>query len=118
MDIYEKFDKATAQFEACALLREGKPVGRVVIKYGNAATAFVQIWGAPMATGRATGYGYDKGSAAVMAAIDNLTVQPDRCDEEATAAFAAIIAAAQSWDGGTRWRNVLKAAGFTIAGVI
>ena len=44
-DIYDKFDAATRAFEAYAILRDGKPVGRIVIKFGNAATAYVQVWG-------------------------------------------------------------------------
>lgn len=117
-DIYSKFDAATREVTAQALLFNGQPVGRIVIKYGNAATAFVQIWGAPMATARATGYGYDKASAAVMDAIGKLAETPDERDAIACQAFERIKRIASDWKGGTRYASALEAAGFTIANVI
>lgn len=116
--IYEKFDKATGSFTAQALLRDGKPVGRIVVKFGAAATAFVQIWGAPMTTARATGYGYDKASAAVMAAIDRMREWPTEQDIEAWQAFEAIGIMQREWNGGTRYTTALEAAGFTVCNVI
>lgn len=118
MDVYEKFDKATARLSAYALIRDGKPIGRVVIKFGNAATAFVQIWGAPMATYRATGYGYDKASAAVWGAVDRLTDWPPLDDSGAYDAFYRLHQVAQSRNSGASWRSELEKAGFTLARVI
>lgn len=118
MDIYKKFDSATQNYTAQALLYDGKPVGRIVIKFGNAATAFVQIWGAPMATARATGHGYDKASAAVMAAISALPAAPDERDTDASAAHKALWLVADGWKGGTRYTTALESAGFTVANVI
>ena len=100
-DIYDKFDAATRDMTAQALLMDGKAVGRIVIKFGAAATAYVQIWGAPMATGRATGYGYDKASAAVMAAIRAFPSAPSERDLLASKAHRAIYLAADTWDGGS-----------------
>lgn len=118
-DTYDKFDRATRDFTACALLWQDVPVGRVVIKFGNAATAYVQIWGAPMATGRATGYGYDKASAAVMAAIARLDQAPSYpADSPECHTYNMVRNAVATWNGGTRWDDVLRAAGFTIANVI
>ena len=117
-NIYEKFDKATGNITAQILLINGKPVGRIVVKFGAAATAYVQIWGAPMAMGRATGYGYDKASAAVMAAIDGLTVQPDKSDALHFEAYQMLLQCARNWNGGTRYTNALEASGFTVANAI
>ena len=46
--IYDQFDSATRGISAVALIRDGRSVGRVVLKFGNAATAYVQLWGATM----------------------------------------------------------------------
>jgi hypothetical protein len=116
--IYTKFDRSFGNVTAQALLLDGKPVGRIVIKYGNAATAYVQVWGASMATARATGYGYDKGSAAVMEAIRKLPDAPDPADTLASEAQWRLRLVADGWDGGTRYANVIEAAGFTICNVI
>lgn len=116
--IYDKFDAATRAFEAYALLRDGKPVGRIVIKFGNAATAYVQVWGAPMATGGATVYGYDKASSAVMAAICNMAEGPSEVDVSAWDAFGALRAVEANWRGGTDYCHALEAAGFTLAVVM
>jgi len=115
-DTYKKFDAATGNFSAYALLFDGKPVGRIVVKFGAAATTYVQIWGAPMATARATGYGYDKATQAVMDAIGRL--QNDDCPVDECKAFDRIRAVAAQWEGGTRYQTALEQAGFTLATVI
>ena len=115
-DTYGKFDTATRDISAYALLLDGKPVGRIVIKFGAAATAYVQIWGAPMATARATGYGYDKATQAVMDAIGRL--QNDDCPVDEYKAFDRIRAVAAQWKGGARYQTALENAGFTLATVI
>ena len=118
MNIYSKFDAATRDFTAQALLFNGQPVGRIVIKFGNAATAFVQIWGSPMATARATGYGYDKASQAVMDAIGKLKKDDFPISQPECKAWDRIRAVAADWKGGTRYASALEGAGFTIANVI
>lgn len=119
MSIYQQFDKATANFTAAALILNGKVAGRVVIKYGAAATAYVQVWGVEMASGRATGYGYDKATAAVDAAVAKLRlVKAPEHDVEAQAALAALLSAFNTRDDGTRYTSRLEAAGFTLANVI
>lgn len=116
--IYEKFDAATRNITAQALLFDGKPVGRIVIKHGAAATAYVQVWGASMASARATGYGYDKASAAVMSAILALPDAPDKADSLASDAHRKLVVAADYWNGGTRYATALENVGFTVCNVI
>ena len=115
---YDAFDKATRHFEAYAILLNGKAVGRVVIKYGNAATAFVQVWGAEMVIGRATGYGYDKATAAVEAAATKLRkFSPyEEAGRKAIACFDRAFA--DKGAGGARWPSRLEAEGLTICNVI
>lgn len=116
--IYSKFDAAFRNVSAYALIFNGKAVGRVVVKYGNAATAYVQIWGAPMATARATGYGYDKTSQAVMGAFKRLDPSEAPTDSIDALAWMRARSTAEAWSGSTNWRNALEAAGFTVATVI
>lgn len=116
--IYERFDAATRNITAQVLLFDGKPVGRIVIKHGAAATAYVQIWGATMASARHTGYGYDKTSAAVMSAILALPDAPDKADSVASDAHRAAWLVADEWNGGTRYTNALENAGFIVCNVI
>jgi hypothetical protein len=116
MDIHDKFDRATGNISAYALLWEGKPVGRLVIKFGAAATAYVQIWGAEMVSCRATGYGYDNATAAVMGALARLaSVDAPQGNE---APFVALLDGLRAWDGGTSYPNAIEAAGFVLARVI
>ena len=115
--IYDQFDKATSNTTAVALIYAGRVAGRIVIKFGAAATAYVQIWGVEMTNGRATGGGYDKATAAVEAAVakgkglsagDNIS------------AANALWALRSAFDGadGRGWEQRLETCGFTIARVI
>jgi len=116
--IYDRFNTATRDLTAQALLLDGKPVGRIVIRDAQACSAFVQIWGASMAIGKAGGGGYDRHSAAVFDAIGKLTDRPDGRDESAFVAFNRIRKSARSWNGGTRYAYHLESAGFTVCNVI
>ena len=115
---YKRFDAATGNFSAYAILLCGKPVGRIIIKFGAAATAYVQIWGSSMSTARATGYGYDKATQAVMSAILAMPDAPDPADSLASDAHKALWLVAENWDGGTRYQTALENSGFTLATVI
>lgn len=119
MDIYAKFDSATKSFTAAALIRNGKPVGRIVLKFGSACTAFVHIWGTEMASGRASGHGYDKASAAVVDACRNLNGRSlDTKDPEAIAAWKALLDAFCDRRSGERWTSTVERGGFVVASVI
>lgn len=124
--VYAAFDKATNSFSASALILNGKVAGRIVIKFGAAATAFVQLWGVEMASGRATGYGYDKATAAVKAAVVKIAARGPVADQvragdtEARDAMEALFTTFTAGDGrdGERGTRRLEAAGFTLANVI
>lgn len=117
-DTYKRFDAATRDFSAHTLLLDGEPVGRIIIKFGASATAYVQIWGSSMSTARATGYGYDKATWAVMSAIGKLSGDDFPVNQPECKAFDKIRAIAMNWNGGTRYQNALEQAGFTLATVI
>jgi len=116
-DIYRKFDAATSRTTAVALIYAGKVAGRIVIKFGEAATAYVQIWGLEMQSGRATGGGYDKATAAVEAAVAKL--KPLKAGDD-LAAQNAKWALCSAFDGadGRGWEQRLETCGFTIARAI
>jgi hypothetical protein len=114
MDVYEKFDAAFRGISAYAILRDGKPVGRVAIKHGGRCTVYLQAWGAPMVTAYAGGGGYDRATAAMEKAASLLA-----CDVDAAwPAVQAVKDAILSGRDGYRWTSRLEAAGFTIANVI
>lgn len=115
-DVYDRFDAATRSFRAWALLRDGKPVGRVVVKFGNAATAYVHLTGSQMATGRATGGGYDKESAAVRGAIAKL--DPSIADEARGALIERLKVRNEGAGTGENWTTLVVDAGFQLAAVI
>lgn len=72
--VYEKFDIATRSMSAYCINYKNKLAGRVVFTYSKSGvcTCYLQIFGASMVTGRATGHGYDKEGAAFEAAAENL----------------------------------------------
>lgn len=125
-NIYESFDRAFNRVSAYAILRDGKPVGRVAIKFPadgmGRATAYLQVWGLPMVSGSAKGCGYDRVTAAMYAAGAQLdaSLAPEwNGDPEARqTAFDMSIALTHEGDGGTRWQDRLEQAGFILAPVI
>jgi len=115
--IYDQFDAATRSITAAALLLGGDNVGRIVIKFGAAATAYVQIWGTEMTSGRATGGGYDKASAAVLNAVAKLPIDVGHNDT-AAAGLKALRNAFANASSGTGWDRALRDGGFVVAAVI
>jgi hypothetical protein len=115
--IYDQFDRATANFNAVALIRDGVPVGRVLIKHGSAATAYVHIWGTEMTKGHAGGGGYDKSTAAVILAARKV-VMPDKRRVRECEAVAAMQEAFADGRDGMGWEQRFEKFGFTIARVI
>lgn len=114
--VYDQFDRATANILAVAILLDGAAVGRVVIKFGASATAFVHLTGSEMSTARAGGGGYDKASAAVRGAIEKL--DETIADTKRAALISGLKAAEKAEGGGADWTTVFARAGFTIANVI
>lgn len=116
--VYSHFESAFRGVSAYAVLRDGKPVGRVVIKYGAAATAYVQAWTQPMCKGQARGGGYDRASAAVQAAAAKLYNGDALPCPDGLAVMEAMKAALIDGRDGVTWTRQLEAAGFVLALVI
>lgn len=76
--IYKTFDRVTSRMSSHAILKYGESVGFVLIHYptdgAGRLKAFVHLYGLPMAYGSASGYGYDKATAAVYAAIKSMEI--------------------------------------------
>lgn len=116
--IYEKFDAATKQTSAYAILDKGKYIARVVFKRGNGLrqTCFAQIWGMQMTMGFAGGGGYDKHTASFEHAISKFKPE-DGNDPD-------VVAVARLWQdlfvatSGEGWNNRLISAGYQVLNVV
>lgn len=116
--IYNQFDAAFSHVAAYVVIgRNGDCVAKVAIKRGASGlrtTAFVHWLGVPMVKGVANGGGYDKDSASVAGAARRV-VMPKGPEHMAFqhAACSRFIAAA-ILDGGKRWDDAVRDAGFTV----
>lgn len=111
--IYNQFDAAFSHVSAYVVLQGDKVVAKVAIKRSASnlrTTAFVHWIGIPMVKGVANGGGYDKASASVAAAARKIKDDITGRDPGDRAAF--IDAAAL--DGGKRWDDAVRDAGFTV----
>lgn len=117
--IYEQFDAATRNICAYAILKDGEPIGRVVLKYPKDGAgrlyAYVQVYGAPMVRGWAGGYGYDKATAAVSGASTYL--RPDVEDEIRQGIANCVADFKRLKDSGYRWDNQLEGMGYRVVSV-
>lgn len=87
-DIYEKHQAAFAHISAGALVMNGKLVGNLAFKFpkdgAGRLTCYLHLFGYPMVAGTASGYGYDKKSAALESACRLL-------DDECLAEFPSLV---------------------------
>jgi hypothetical protein len=125
---YAKFDTAFQNVSAYHLSLNGEAFGRVVLRHGNAITCYFHVWGLPMVDARATGWGYDKASAAVDGAIEQFArlIAEEEKDASTTGAhvisefgeiFRRIIQSAAQPEG-RDWTFRLSQAGLTVQHVI
>lgn len=106
-DIYDQHKAAFKGISAYVILRDGKFVGNVSIKFppggGGRLWAYAHIYGGEMARGFAGGGGYDKRTAAVAGAFSkvNLATYVYRGKENEAAANCVreIVAALSGYEG-------------------
>jgi hypothetical protein len=116
-NIYDQHDAAFAQVSAFVILDKGERVATVALKMPPRGRGEGRLWayvhwiGSPMARGFASGYGYDKASAAVNAAGARI---PDDIRGTDTTPRRAGFIDALGHDRGPRWAAELEAAGFTV----
>jgi hypothetical protein len=108
--VYEKHRAAFGTVEAHAILRDGRHVANIAIKFPKAGSmrvhAFVHWIGLEPVHGFAGGGGYDKRGAAISAAAGKLPHSMGR--DEALDAFWVALASY----GGHSWDYHLRAKGF------
>jgi hypothetical protein len=115
-NIYDLHNKAFASVSAFVILKDGERVATVAFKFpkdGAGRTwCYLHILGAEMTRGYATGYGYDKRSAAFLAAAKH-KVDLTKSDA-AHLVWLDIIPAAHRGGEGSDWQRALRDAGFTV----
>ena len=111
-DIYEQHEKAFSNLSAYVILKDGKRVATMAFKFPKDGAgrlyAYVHYLGAEMVRGYAGGYGYDKRSAAVENAIDNVN------HAQLEPSFDLTFIKALTNIGGNSWDNALRDAGFEV----
>lgn len=122
-DIYDQHKAAFANVSAFVVLdSRGERVATVALKFPRDGAgrlwAYVHLIGVSMVRGYASGYGYDKRSAAVSAAIPKIAPYgKDYGDSEFSAKFEANRQAFRSAAddmGGREWTHALEARGFRV----
>jgi hypothetical protein len=123
-DIYEQHTKAFSNVSAYAVMLDGQFVAKISFKYTRDGVGGLYVYvhwvGLPMGRGYASGYGYDKHSAAcsywARVAVDPVTIGKI-LDQSQMAAYDKFRAALYH-NGGNYWHNRLRDAGFEVHVVI
>ena len=118
-DIWEQYRAAFDRVSAYVVLKDGERVATVALKFPQDGAgrlyAYVHWIGIPMVRAFASGFGYDKRTAALAAVARKLsggTAEMRRSVRD-VAAFDAFRAALAK-DDGHDWTHQLEAAGFTV----
>jgi hypothetical protein len=118
--IYDQHAAAFSNVSAFVIMKDGERVATIAFKFPKDGAG--RLWcychwlGLEMVRGYASGYGYDKRSAAVEAAARNYTPQP-KSREEAVAFIESNkgkFLNAIFTMGGKDWNDALRDAGFTV----
>lgn len=121
-DIYKQHDSAFARVAAYVVMRDGERVATIAFKFpadgAGRLYAYVHWLGLEMTRGFASGYGYDKRSAACANAVKHMKGTDGGWNAPVTRAdhigpicdFLNAIAQ----DSGMTWESQLREAGFTV----
>lgn len=117
-DIYELHTKAFARVSAYVIAHKGERVATIAFKFpadgAGRLYAYVHWLGVPMVRGFASGYGYDKRSAAVDRAQRNIMVRHEREREIFANPVMQRFLDALTDSDGQQWDNRLLKAGFEV----
>jgi hypothetical protein len=127
-NIYDQHDKAFQHVSAFVVMHEGKPVAKIAFKFPRDGAgrlyAYVHWIGTQMARGSATGYGYDKRTAAAHAAAAALPfpytvdageiMQRNYVRAETAPIYDRFRYALQNETNGRDWWHRLEHAGFSV----
>jgi hypothetical protein len=115
--IYDQHDAAFANVSAYIIAKGGERVATIAFKFPRDGAgrlyAYVHWCGVEMVRGHATGYGYDKRSAACSSAAKRMREtmrQAEATDCEAMDRFRAALTP----DDGLGWDRRLRDAGFDV----
>jgi hypothetical protein len=112
-DIYEQHDKAFRNVSAYVVMKGPNLVAKVAFKFPRDGAGrlycYLHFPGTPMVRGYASGYGYDKRSAAVASAASKIADPERRLLEHAQTAIQAV-----ENDNGEYWDSRLRKAGFEV----
>ena len=115
--IYDLHRSAFSNVSAYVVMKDGNRVATIAFKFpkdgASKLWAYVHWHGVPMVRGSATGYGYDKGSAACSSAarsIERLPLDYPEFQRDNQFAFIACLAK----DSGETWETQLRKAGFEV----
>lgn len=110
-NLYTQRDNHFSDVSAKAIVKDGKQVGKIAIKYMKSGVVhvYVHAFGSEMKYGRASGYGYDKVGAAIGNAMEGI-----ENDEEAVELYEALKDV--TYDG--EWENILRKAGYELFSVL
>ena len=116
-DIYDQHQSTFGKVAAHVVLKDGKRVGTVAIKYPSGQSlrlwAYVHFLGAPMVRGYAGGGGYDKTSAAFASAASKVIIAPHGVSGDDVDIQRDFVAALMD-DNGSHWDRQLQKAGFEV----
>mgnify|MGYP006961546718 CR=1 FL=1 len=120
-NIYDQHRAAFGNVSAYVILRGRNVVGNVAFKFPRDGAgrlyAYVHFHGAPMVRGFASGYGYDKRTAAVEDAFKK--IDPANLDayhaNSTRAEYARFVNAIDGAKDGQDWGRSLENAGYTVA---
>jgi hypothetical protein len=114
-DVYEQHRASFGAVSAYVIARDGKRVATVAFKFprdgAGRLLAYVHWLGTEMARGWASGYGYDKRSAACASAAVRIKGADLRGPSEE---HANLFIAALAKDDGMEWHDRLRDAGFDV----
>lgn len=116
-DIYDQHSAAFSQVAAYVVLDiTGKRVATIAFKRprdgAGRLTVYAHWIGVPMVRGSASGYGYDKSTAALSSAASK--IDDDGAAGTESRVLQSLFLGALSKDNGTRWYAQLEAAGFKV----
>lgn len=110
-NLYKQRDNHFSDVSAKAIVKDGKQVGKIAIKYMKSGVVhvYVHAFGSEMKYGRAGGYGYDKVGAAIGNAMEDI-----KNDENADELYKTLKDV--TYDG--EWDNVIREAGYELFSVL
>lgn len=125
MDIYEQHKRAFPHTSAYAVLKNGNVVAKIAFKYPRDGSgrlyAYVHWIGLPMGRGHASGYGYDKHSAACAdwahKAKDPVDIVARLKNYDELGDYDMFRAALMR-NNGRYWNDQLREDGFVVVGVV